>query len=360
MKCVNALIDHIFFIYRAVFELKVYHPAWLESLTLVLHKIGKTDYDVAKSHRPIGLINTIPKGLSTQECKHVSYVMEKHNLLPAAQFGGRPGRNTTDAMLLVVDHIKGAWRAGKVAAALFLDVQGAFPNTVKDQLIHNMKMRRVPSCFIDLTALKLTGRLTWLCFNDYTSGSIPLDNGTTQGDPDSMLLYGFYNAPLIETAASSDELSPGFVDDSMMLAIGDSLTDCHAKLKDMMERPNGGFHWSTTHNSLFELSKTGLMNFPRSYRDISPGNLVLNRVNPDGTVSTSSISAVSSYKYLGVIFDPGLRWTFHHTKAHASATFWSSHIWRLSKATNGLKPGEGRQLYTTVSIPGFTYGAEVW
>jgi hypothetical protein len=64
------------------------------------------NYDVAKSHRPIGLINTIPKGLSTLVCKHVSYLMEKHNLLPAAQFGGRPGRNTTDAMLLVVDHIK--------------------------------------------------------------------------------------------------------------------------------------------------------------------------------------------------------------------------------------------------------------
>jgi hypothetical protein len=28
------LIDHLFFIFRAVFELKVYHPRWLESITL--------------------------------------------------------------------------------------------------------------------------------------------------------------------------------------------------------------------------------------------------------------------------------------------------------------------------------------
>jgi hypothetical protein len=28
--------------------------------------------------------------------------------------------------------------------------------------------------------------------------------------------------------------------------------------------------------------------------------------------------------------------------------------------TSGIKPGEARQLYTTVSVPGFTYGAEVW
>jgi hypothetical protein len=138
MKCIDVLIDHLFFIFRAVLELNVYHPSWLESIMLVLREISKTVYDVAKSYRPIGLTNTIPKVLSTLSSKHTSYLAEKHNLLPATQFGGRPGHNTTDAMLLVVHKIKSAWRRGKVAAALFLDVQGAFPNTVKEQLIHNM------------------------------------------------------------------------------------------------------------------------------------------------------------------------------------------------------------------------------
>jgi hypothetical protein len=49
-KCVEALIDHIFYIYRAALELDIYHPAWLETLTLVLRKIGKTNYDLAKSY----------------------------------------------------------------------------------------------------------------------------------------------------------------------------------------------------------------------------------------------------------------------------------------------------------------------
>ncbi|KIM76718.1 hypothetical protein PILCRDRAFT_28998, partial [Piloderma croceum F 1598] len=53
--------------------------------------------------------------------------------------------------------------------------------------------------------------------SDFTSELIPLNNGATQGNPDSMMLYGFYNAPLIETASSADELSPGFIDNSMML-----------------------------------------------------------------------------------------------------------------------------------------------
>ena len=126
--------------------------------------------------------------LTTPICKHVSYLMEKHNLLPAAQFGGRLGRNTMDAMLLVVDHIKSAWRAGKVAATLFLNVQGAFPNTVKDWLLHNMKMRQVPTCFINFIALKLTGQMTHLHFDNFTLEPIPLNNGTMQGNLDSMTL----------------------------------------------------------------------------------------------------------------------------------------------------------------------------
>ena len=173
----------------------------------------------------------------------------------------------TDAMLLVTHKVKEAWRRGKVATALFLDVQGAFSNTVKDQLIHNMRMRRVPECFIKIVTALLMGCTTRLKFNDYLSEVLQLDNGTTQGNPSSMLYYSFYNTPLIKVASSEDELSPGFVNNSMMLAISNTLVQCHAKLKDMMERLGGGFEWSFLHNSPFKLSKTALMNFPRYYRD---------------------------------------------------------------------------------------------
>lgn len=359
-KCIDALMDHLYYIFRAIFKLGIYPPSWLESVTVVLRKQGKTAYDVAKAYWPIGLLDTIAKLLSTLMVGHISYLAEKHNVLPLTQFGSRPGRNTSDAMLLVTQKIKDAWRSGKVAAALFLDVQGAFPNTVKKQLLHNMKMRRVPKCFVDLTDHMLTGRTTRLRFDDYISDPIPIDNGTTQGDPLSMLFYGFYNAPLLETARPPDELSPGFVDDSMMLAVGDTLSIVHSKLKDMMERPRGGFEWSRTHNSPFELSKVALMNFPRSYRDEIPGPLILDRLNNDGTITTSSVAPVKSYKYLGVIFDPALRWKLHHTKVAGSATFWTAQIWRIAKTASGMSPSQVRQLFNTVAVPGFTYACEVW
>jgi hypothetical protein len=122
----------------------VYHKHWLQSITLVLCKIGKTSYDVTKSYCPIGLLDTLGKLLSTLVAADLSHLAEK---LPSRQFGGRPGRCTTDTMHVVVHKVKDTWRTGKVAFALFLNVQGAFPNTVKDQLIHNMKLRHVPLCY---------------------------------------------------------------------------------------------------------------------------------------------------------------------------------------------------------------------
>ena len=131
----------------------------------------------------------------------------------------------------------------------------------------------------------------------------------------------------------------------MILAIGNTLAQCHTKLKDMMERPGGCFKWSYLHNSPSELSKTVLMNFLRSYRDVIP----------DGTTTNSLTAPIASYKYLGVSFDPKLRWSLQHTKALTAASFWASKIWQLAKSASGVK-----QLYNTMAVPRFTYGAKVW
>jgi hypothetical protein len=127
-----ALVDHLFFMYRAIFELNTYHPCWLELLTLVIRKIGKTDYNIAKVYHPIRLIDTLPKGFSAICAKQISFPAEKHSMLPQSQFRGRPGCNTTNTMLLVMHHIKDTWRSKKVAAALSLNVQGLFSNIVKE------------------------------------------------------------------------------------------------------------------------------------------------------------------------------------------------------------------------------------
>ena len=47
-KCVDTIIDYLYYIYRAVLELDEYPSRWLIILTIVLCKAGKAAYNVAK------------------------------------------------------------------------------------------------------------------------------------------------------------------------------------------------------------------------------------------------------------------------------------------------------------------------
>ncbi|KAG2030853.1 hypothetical protein BDR03DRAFT_877386, partial [Suillus americanus] len=68
--------------------------------------------------------------------------------------------------------------------------------------------------------------------------NLSLYNSIGQGDPLSMTLYIIYRCkPLTE-------LTLAFVDDMALVAIGKDFTDTHHILKDMLERPGGGFDWS--------------------------------------------------------------------------------------------------------------------
>ena len=69
---------------------------------------------------------------------------------------------------------------------LFLDVEGAFPNAVTHHLLHNMRKWRVPAAYVTFVGNLLSGRKTWLKFNDYTLDWFKLDNRIGQGDQLSM------------------------------------------------------------------------------------------------------------------------------------------------------------------------------
>ncbi|KZP16424.1 hypothetical protein FIBSPDRAFT_912289 [Athelia psychrophila] len=118
----------------------------------------------------------------------------------------------------------------------------------------------------------------------------------------------------------------------------------------MMERGDGGFAWSHSHNSPFELSKLACMDFPRRLSQPASSPLTLLKPNPDGTITTQVVNAVTSYKYLGVFFDPNLSFKYHAEKAVSKAT---------CKNSGGMPPSRIKQLWNTVAVPAFTYAADV-
>jgi hypothetical protein len=127
-KCYDEIEDHLLWLAQESFEACHFPTTFKESMTLVLRKPKKPDYTKPNAYRPIALESTIGKVLESIMAETISYFAEEYGLLPATHFGGRPGRTTEDAMMLLMENVQAAWRAGRIYSAVFMDLAGAFNN----------------------------------------------------------------------------------------------------------------------------------------------------------------------------------------------------------------------------------------
>jgi ribonuclease HI/endonuclease/exonuclease/phosphatase family metal-dependent hydrolase len=361
-QCASLIQERLIRIFQAILNLDLYYDPWREFTTVVLRKPSKPSYTVPKAYRPIALLSTMAKALTSLVAEIISDSVEIHQLLPKTHFGGRPGRTTTDAIHYLVHKIKAAWREDQVASILFLDVEGAFPNAVTKRLIHNLKKRRISGILVRFIGRLLTNRRTRMRFDDYISDSIDINNGIGQGDPLSMLLYIIYNADLLEIIGNDlKEDAIGYVDDIAIITTGNDFEESTNRLKTIMTKDDGGLQWSRDHNSRFEVSKSVVMHFSRKTRpdpDSEQDRIPLEK--PRLTLEGQEVQETNCFKYLGVQIDSQLRWKEQAQRATANATKWTLQYRRLTRPSTGVSPKLMRQLYLSVALPKITYGLDVW
>jgi len=200
-KCADQLVPWMGHLFRATFEFNVFPTEWLTSKTVVIRKPGRPDYSAPKAYRPIALLDTMSKILSACVAEDLVWIVNKHNLLPSTHFGGLPGRSTTDSLHLLTKFVHDAWAhpTDHYVSLLFLDVKAAFPSVVPKRLFHNMRKRGIPKQYTDWYRLRLTGRQTVLCFDDYVSPLFNIDSGVDQGCPLSMVGFLCWNKQVVRT-----------------------------------------------------------------------------------------------------------------------------------------------------------------
>jgi len=186
----------------------------------------------------------------------IQYHTEKLQLLPQMQFGGRPGCSATDSLHTLTNFIKDAWRWRQGVLALFLDVKAAFPNTIPEVLVHNMRRYGVPREYTDMILDKMTAQETIITFDNYRSEPIPVNNGLDQGCNLSMYSYQFYNASQIEgSIGRKDEITTNFADDATCATSRKTLEEAAEKMRTLFQRDRGSAAWGRTHFSIYKFHK---------------------------------------------------------------------------------------------------------
>ena len=343
--------------FQASMRLAYVPRSWKVATIVVLRKPNKPDYTKAKAYRPISLLRTMAKALEAIVASRLSYIVERYNLLPTNHMGGRRKRSSEQAVTVLVEAIREAWRASKVLSLVTFDVQGAFNGVHPEVLRTRLLQRKVPKKLAEWIFSFCTERSAELVIDRYRSAVEPITHaGIPQGSPLSPVLYIFYNANLVEGQIDKKRGSLGFIDDYTAWVVRRTRAETVKVLQEeVIPRAE---RWARQSGATFEAEKTGLVHF------VPPMALVRGRHRaPEVEVENSGllflgakIQPQDSVRVLGVLMDSRLKMIQHVNSITATATRRCLALARLQD----LKPKQKRQLFRTAITTKIDYAALAW
>ena len=333
-------------IFTACVDLGHHPKQWRSAKIIVLRKPGKPDYSLPGAYRPISLLNTLGKLLEAVIARRLSYLAEKHGLLPNSQFGGRPGRTTEQALLVLSNAIDQAWYKHKVVTLISFDLKGAFNGVNWVSLHYSLQARGVPMVVRKWISSFMSDRHVNIGFDDFRTETEPLAHaGLAQGSPLSPILFAFFNADLVDQPVDSHGGASAFIDDYFRWRVGRSAEENLATMQSedipRIEK------WAQRTGSSFAAEKTELIHLTRKRGEHLEGQL---------TFDGADVKPSPTAKLLGVMFDQELRWKEHVQQAIKRAT-------KVTIALSGLRhlrPEQMRQLYQACVTPIVDYASTVW
>jgi ribonuclease HI len=353
------LIPWLTIIFNASLTLEYCPEHFKGSITVVLRKPGKDDYSEPKSYRPIALMNTLGKLLDGILARRITYLAERHRMLPIAHAGGRRLASCEHGIHVFLERIHSVWRERQVASMLLLDVSGAFDNVSHKRLLHNLRKRGIHPQLVGWLSSYLTGRKSTLKLSDGIGEEFTVDTGIPQGSPLSPILYLFYNADMLEIDGTtvSYTVKGGYIDDVGILVSGEDTTETIEKLTAAAAECE---KWARTHASVFAVQKFELIHFvhKRDRKRVGDLTLPLQLPLPNGGIHT--IEPASKARYLGVILDPNLTWGAHIKHIEDRATKSIAALQAISGSTWGVSRNQLLKLYKAIVVPQMLFASLVW
>lgn len=90
--------------------------------------------------------------------RRLSFFAKHYGLLPDTQFGGRPGRTTEQALLVLANAIDRAWYKQTIVTMVAFDLKGTFNGVNKTSLDTRLHSKGIPSVARKWIASFMSGR----------------------------------------------------------------------------------------------------------------------------------------------------------------------------------------------------------
>ena len=317
---------------------------WKHSQVVALHKGVNPSNEVSKL-RPISLLNSMAKGMEKLVANRLKFWAESSNVLDENQFGFRPNRSTTDALMKVTDWIEEHTQKGLVVYGVTLDLKAAFDSISRPYLVDSLNRMEAPT-YLRRWCQDFLKQRTAALQIDGQSYPSETTAGVPQGSPLSPLLFILGVNAALQIPKEPGVHIQAYADDILLLCRADTEEAAQIKAQKALDDL---VSWSQEAGMQFSETKCLAIRFHKTRRS---SMLPLH-------IGSTKLQQVKSCRYLGTILDERLSWKPHLRHVQQRTRDRLSLIKKLSAKTWGFAPEAMWQLTTKALEPALYYGAEV-
>ena len=315
----------------------------LLKIALITPVFKKGDPLNVKNFRPISVLLVLSKIFEKSMYSRLVRFLDSAKILNDVQFGFRKGLSTETAILKLTEYLYEILNSKKCSLEVFIDFQKAFDTIDHEILFNKMSLYGIRGKPLGLFRSFLTGRKQRVKIDNVISSTKPLTIGLPQGSTLSAILYLIYINDLPNFSSNCQQIL--YADDTTLCFqnknISDMTTICNNTLTDFS-------HWAIANRLTINPEKTQCMLF---------ANIQFPENIPSVTLNHRPIESVDSFKFLGVVLDPKIKFNLH---IQMICNKISKSIGIIRKISNYVSTSTLISLYYSLIYPYLTYCNLTW
>ena len=296
------------------------------------------------NYRPISLLSNIDKIFEKLVYSRLSSFLNINNLIYNKQFGFRSKHATSHALTSLTEKIRSALDKGDFSCGVFIDLQKAFDTVDHEILLKKLKHYGVRGIANNWFRSYLTKRKQFVFLSGHSSKTRNIDHGVPQGSVLGPLLFLLYINDLPNSINHSQTCL--FADDTSLLFSDKNLEVIENRVNidlDLLQ------NWLNANKIALNATKTEAILFRNSRKQLNYDvRLVLNG---------QYLQFTSNVKYLGVILDEFLSWSYHQ---NVLATKLRKSNGIISKLRHYLPASTMISIYYALFHSHLSFASQIW